>query len=1153
VLCAYPAKKKDNAIVNRITTITIRGPTMTIKGRAVARTPRPAISLERRKLASAIAAVLAIPAMGLQGARAQDAPAQQQQPEEVLVTGSRIVRRDFEANSPIQTVDESAFESQNSIALETALNDLPQFVPAAQGLSQLQDQSQFTDNFSTLTAGASTISLRGLGSNRNLVLLDGYRAVPVNAKMSVDLNSIPAAAIERVEVITGGASSVYGADAVAGVVNFILKKNFEGIAFDVQTGAMQNGEGAETRASALFGVNSADERGNIMVGVELAKRESIHADDVDFYHDALRDGTVEGTQFLYAGPYYGINNANPPSRAAVDGIFTQVPGVVARLGNATTGSFYWNEDGTVYTGAENFNGTAPAGLGAAAGAYRYNGPRFTSRTNAHLPGDYPYRQIGAEGEIIQHLLPYEANIPLDRTSVFGRAEYELTDTVSSYVQLISVQSDTRRLFNASPAVAGWGMVAPYGSEIYAPSLTTGGTTDPAYLPGGRFGLNCLADGVAGCTESEAWPVSPELRTLLDSRANPNEDWSFNYSLDFSDWGVPGAEPRSVFSQTRTNQLSFGLRGDIEGIDGGWDVLVSNGSAKLDLVFAGNASLERVRTLFTRAPNWGTGFFAQGNSGTPGGGFSGGVATCTSGMPVFRDHSQVSQDCLKAIFVALNHQSEMTQKFVEANVQGHLVDMPAGEARFSVGLHSRENSYFYNFDPLQNQESFNDNPMGFPSNNVKGETAVDELYGELLVPLLKDKPGAEHLNLELGYRYSDYELQGGIDTFKALLDWGITPTLRFRGGRQLATRAPNIAELFQAEEQSWSVSIGGDPCAVNNIGRAYGANAALNPNGYQQARALCSARMGPVAAQAFYAPGALQPNAVVWLPFVNATGNPTVKPEEAKTWTAGFVWRPSTGRERLDGLSLSIDWYNITITDMIAVESAEVVYAACLSVASNPTGDPLHPSCLQINRNPANGFASPSRVKYVNAAFARVAGVDLTTDWRTDLAGGTFGVNFMISSLLEEKTQDSVSSPVIEWKGSLGPTPGTSLNNGAYDYRTFTTVNYGRGDWNLALRWRHLPTAIDATEAVANAVRSPVASTQRGAEQSYDVFDLSGGFTLTDRMDLRFGIDNLFDEQPVITGRRVIGDDHPSTGAGTTEAGFYDILGRSVYVGLKMEF
>jgi iron complex outermembrane recepter protein len=1113
-------------------------------------------SLRRKTLARAVAAALALPAVGPQIAQAQDAPsAPSAQVEEVLVTGSRIVRRDYDANSPLQTVDASAFEAQSSIALETALNDLPQFVPAAQGMTQLQDQSQLTDNFTTLTAGASTISLRGLGANRNLVLVDGYRAVPVNATMAVDLNSIPAAAIERVEVITGGASSVYGADAVAGVVNFILKRDFEGIDFDLQYGNMQNGEGPETRASALFGVNSGDGRGNIMLGLEVAKREPVHADDTDFYHHSLRDGTVEGTELIYTGPYWDIEAANPPDPTDIDAIFSApgAAGVVLRnpvAANGISGRVYWNDDGTLYTGGESFNGVSPGGSGpnhpnGTAGAYRYNGPTYTSRGNANIPGDYPFRALDAEGQIQQELLQYEANIPLDRNSFFGRAEYDLTDTVTAYAQVLAVQSETRRLFTQSPAIGGWGMTAPHGSEIYAPSLNANGTTNIAYLPGGQYGLNCLADGAAGCTESEAWPVSPELAQLLDSRANPNADFNFNFGLDFSAFGAPGAHDRSIYSETRTNQLAFGLRGDFAAIDGTWDVLVSEGKAKLDIRLEGYASLERTRTLFTRSPNWGFGFFAQGNSTPPGGGFSGGVARCTSGMPVFRNHADISEDCLKAIFSTLNHQSQMEQKFVEANLQGRLVNMPAGEARFSAGVHSRENSYYYIFDPLQTQESFNDNPMGFPANNTIGETAVDEVYGELLLPLLEGKTGVRHLNLELGYRYSDYELQGGVDTYKALIDWGITDTFRLRGGRQLATRAPNIAEMFQADTQSWTFASPGDPCGRNSLA-AYGANATVNPN-FQRAIDICSARMGIGGAATFYT--STQPNGNSWTPFSNATGNPNVNPEDAETWTAGFVWTPNTGREKVDGLNLTVDWYDIEITNMISVEPALAVYEQCLSVASNPTSDPSHPACLRINRNPASGFAAPTTVSYINAAFAKVSGVDLTADWRTDLAGGAFGVSFMVTSLLEEKTQATAASNVYDWKGSLGPDPGTSLNNGAYDYRTFTTVNYGRDQWNLALRWRHLPEAIDGNQVVAGAT-----ATLRGAEEDYDIFDLSGTWAFGgDRTNLRFGVDNVTDREPVWTGRRTEQDLSPSTGSGTTEAGFYDILGRTFYVGVSTSF
>jgi outer membrane receptor protein involved in Fe transport len=1094
----------------------------------------------RHKMARAVAAALALPAIGVQTAHSQEQQAQQQV-EEVVVTGSRIARRDYTANSPIQTVDQSAFENQTSIGLESALNNLPQFVPAATSLTQFQDQAQFTDNNPTVTAGASTISLRGFAPNRNLVLLDGYRAVPVNGTMAVDINSIPAAAIQRVEVITGGASSVYGADAVAGVVNFILKKDFEGVALDLQTGAMQNGEAPETRASLLVGVNSGDGRGNIMVGIEAARRQAVHADDTDFYHHSLRDPTVEGTDRIPLAPYFNINTANAPKGAVIDGIFNQAqPGVVLRNpAGVVQGRVYWNDDGTVWTGGESFNATSPAGAGAAAGTYRYNGLYNTSRDNYLVPGDFPFRKIDAEGQLSESFMNFEANIPLDRTSVFGRAQYDLTDKVTVYAQLMGVTSNTRRYWTQSPAVGGWSMVAPYGTDMYAPSLNANGTTNADYLPGGQYGLNCEADGVPGCTQSEAWPVPPELAALLNSRPNPNEDWNFNYSLDFPNVQAPGSELRSIFSETRTTQASVGLRGNIDAIDGTWDVIVSQGKSKVDVHYKGHGSLERIRTVFTRSPNWGQGFIRQGNSGPPGNGFSGGFATCTSGMPVFRPHNEVTADCLRAIYVVLNNQSEMDQDYIEGNMQGHLVNMPAGDARFSAGVHSRKNSYNYFVDPQQAQESVLDNSLQFPVTGTEGSASVNELYGELLLPLLRSKPAVEHLDVELGYRYSDYEFQGGVDTYKALIDWGITEKVRFRGGRQVATRAPNIAEMFQSETQNFSAVGIGDPCGINS-NAPFGANPAVNPN-YQRVIDLCTARMGAVAASEWYSPGTTPPSPNSWNPFVNTKGNRYVDPETAETYTAGFVFVPRPN------LNVTVDWYSIDLRDMIASDSATLVYQQCLSVETNPTGNPNNPACLRINRNPASGGASSVDVTYVNAAFAKTSGVDVSLDWRRDLLGGNFGVNFLVSSLLELKTQSRAGQSVVDWKGSLGPDSGTSLTNGAYDYRTFTTVNYGRADWNLSLRWRHLPSALDATQAV-----QPL-STQTGAEESYDVFDLSGTWAANDTVTIRFGLENLFDTPPVWTGGRTALDPSPSTGSGTTEAGFYDILGRQFYVGVHAAF
>ena len=1093
---------------------------------------------------------LAIPAVGMSAAHAQQQAQQKQnsQLEEVTVTGSRIVRKDYSANSPIQTINKNSLQSQTSIGLETALNQLPQFVPAATSLTQLQNQANLTDNDPTITAGASTISLRGLGTNRNLVLIDGFRAVPVNGTMAVDINSIPSAAIQRVETITGGASSVYGADAVAGVVNFITRKDFQGVNIDAQYGAMQNGGAPEGHISILFGVNSPDNKGNVMIGIERSKRQAVLGQDTAFYSHSFADPTTQGTAFFVSDPYYSIDASNPPTRAAIDGIFNQAPpNTVAccGAGGIAAGNIYWNNDGTLYTGGTGFGNGSP---GAAAGLYRYTGPLNITEGNANLPGNYPLRKIDSRG-LLQEQMPYfQANVPLDRTSIYGRAQYNLTPHIQAYTQFIAATSDTERLTLTSPALGGWGVHVPHGTGIYAPSLMADGvTTDPAYMAGGRFGLTCNPTG--GCTNSQVWPVSPELNQLLNSRTDPNADFSFNYNLDFVNWGHPNYE-RSIMSATRSQQLNFGLTGDMPGIDGTWTFVASKGVSKMDAHLSGMASLTRVRTLFL-SPNWGKGFFAQGNAGIygggQGGGFSGGVATCTSGMPVFTNHANVSQDCLDTIFLTSQEQSEMDQNFVELDFQGHLANLPGGEARFSAGATTRSNDYGYFFDSMQGDAAFNDNLMQTNlGNNSFGSTSVKEVYGEMLVPLVKDKPGAQHMNLELGYRHSNYKIQGGVNTWKALLDWGITKGLRFRGGKQRATRAPNIAEMFQAATQNWYASGTADPCAA--VGNAtYGADPNANPTGYQQARSLCSTIMGPVAADYFYNPANPQPSPFFSLPFYSVTGNPNVNPETASTLTAGFVWQPQSGHDKLDALNLTVDYYSIDISDMISIQPVEVVYEACLSAASNPTASATTPACLAIARNPTTGGEAPTTVTYVNAAFAKVDGVDFTANWHTNLAKGTFGINFMVTDLLKEDTQATASAPVLHWKGSLGPTPGTSLTAGAFDYRTFTTFNYGRNDWNLAMRWRHLPSAIDPTAVVS------AFSTHTGAQQSYDVFDLTGSWNATDKTTMRFGITNLLDTPPVWTGGRTAADAYPTDGSDQTEAGFYDILGRQYYVGVNVNF
>jgi outer membrane receptor for ferrienterochelin and colicin len=197
------------------------------------------------------------------------------------------------------------------------------------------------------------------------------------------------------------------------------------------------------------------------------------------------------------------------------------------------------------------------------------------------------------------------------------------------------------------------------------------------------------------------------------------------------------------------------------------------------------------------------------------------------------------------------------------------------------------------------------------------------------------------------------------------------------------------------------------------------------------------------------------------------------------------------------------------------------------------------------------------VSYNNTGFTEINGIDLGFNWNGDMGTvgldslpGTLSLTSMFNVTTKFETQASVASPVYDWKGSLGPGPETSLNQGTFDWRFFGSLGYNLDNWNFSLRWRHLPEAKAAQAVIAGANGSPF----QGAEESYDIFDFSASWALNDTYLFRAGIDNLFDTDAVITGRQdSFGGNRPTSGAGTTLPGFYDPLGRRLYVGLTANF
>jgi outer membrane receptor protein involved in Fe transport len=1079
--------------------------------------------------------------------------------EEVVVTGSRIPRRDFTANAPITTIDESIFEETNSIGVETVLNQLPQFVPAV-----TQFASFDVENTATNTVGASTVSLRGLGPNRNLVLINGRRAMPVNPTMVVDTNSIPASAIERVEVISGGASAVYGADAVGGVVNFILKDDFEGATVDMRIGDTQHGGGQEVSISGLIGVNLDGGRGNVLVGVERASRAEVLMQQRDWRVADAANPSIGGTQVFPTETWFSEapgSFANNPSQAAVDAIFTDVPGQVP-----TNSRFYVNRtndgSGTVFTGLNQ-------GSTGVAGSYRYEGP-FNVGNYGEFSG-LPFRVEQPDGGLKENTWYQPASIPLDRLSAFARGHFEVADNIRLVGQAMFTRTDNRtRLGATSDTIGVWGAVVPFGTNIYEPSVVSFGddglpntgdtnedmTTLPAFQENGVHQLNC--DPTGGCTETEAWPVPPEVEALMLSRPSPERDIRVNRTQD--DLRFQLGDARGSNNYTNTMQLSLGVEGELPSGNDFWDITVSTGRTDSQNTLTGSIRLTTYRQLMA-SPNYGAGFVGDPNPFSTG--FAEGIPTCTSGMPIVRLFN-MSEDCVEMLHAPLQNQTNVDQTIFEANLVGDLMEMRAGPLGYALGLSHRENSYRYIPDNLIRNGSTADAIAGtFPNTISGGEFDVSEIYGELLIPIISDGPrGFEHFNIELGGRISDWSIAQveQVETYKALIDWAITPNYRIRGGWNRAMRAPNLGELFIGRSQVFQSqpTLYGDQCSQNAGVGPFSANEAIS--GDAQAAhtlAICRELMGQTGAEEYYdlRDRTDQPTNTGFFVSAgtqNSFGNPNVYEEQADTFTLGVVM------DFLEDWTLTVDYYTIEIKDMIAIESPDTVYQQCLSIDFNPTQDANSAACSRISRNQFTGGASNLDLTFTNQGRAEVAGVDLQLNWSKAMASGGFNLSVVANYNLKSEIQDRPELATIDYAGTRGC--GLQIQCQQYDYRLFTTLNYFRDAWSITLRHQFWPSLLDATYAEGVlGTPNPLGS----INDSYQSWYLGASYSFADKYTLRFGIENLLDEEPPLVGgdpdnaRFPIPPSHLVVGGlanfGAGGSAVYEPLGRRGFVSMTMDF
>lgn len=918
--------------------------------------------------------------------------------ESVVVTGSRITTESNVANSPIVSLSDKTISDTGAITLEAALANLPQFAAGSGATST-----------GYYASGIASINLRGLGYQRNLVLLDGRRVQPSNNQQTVDINTIPKAIIGSVEIITGGASAVYGSDAIAGVINFKTRK-FQGIEFDVEYNASEAYGGATQNYSTTIGGNFANDRGNALISVTYTKRDSINYQDVSFYQQNTGGGDLRTGEGTY-NP-----STNRPSLAALNTVFA---GYGIAAGSVPTNSYIsFNSDGTLFAatnGLANFKG------------------------NVAL--------VGVNGSLKYKSIYLLAQTPLERYTGFAKATYDITNDIHAFAQLSYTNYNSTTL------------AEPGNTTLTIP------VTNP-FIP-------------------------TALATLLASRADPTAPLLL--------------EKRFYEAGARINNREFnvlqataGFNGHLDVLDGNWEVYASHGETKVTTISPGSVVLSKLNTLLNAA--------------------DGGASICSGGYNPF-NITTLSDACYNYIVASPLQRTSLTRDVVEANLEGHAFNLPAGEVRFNVGASYRADSYTFRPD----SDIANGTTVGVPAAGASsGSTNVYELYGELLVPIVKDLPFAKDVHVDAAYRFSDYNLAGIAHTYKADLNWLVIDGVRLRGGYQRAERAPNVGELFIAPSTGSAAigelaSGGGDPCAYNSTARA-GANAA-------SIKTLCTALGVPASLIDTFT------NAQNDLPSTS-TGNTALKPETADTITIGTVLTSPFENEALSHAQLTVDYYNIAIKDAIGSISGQTALNKCFNLdGSNPSYSASNTYCSLFTRNASTGVMTAVQLPTLNLGAYRTSGIDVEASWQSGLGAlglsddyGTVGFSSNLNYLLGYKIQAVSNGSWADYANASGYVP---------RLKAVSTLSYGVDDYGVGLRWRHI------SHAKASAKVSNPASTTPDTG-AFDVFDFYADWKVNDQLKFSGGLINLFDRDPPVVGGV----------AGSTDANTYDTLGRTFYVQLK---
>jgi iron complex outermembrane recepter protein len=1007
-------------------------------------------SVRRTLLASTIiAGTLAMSAPAFAQTAPAAAEAATTEGDTIVVTGSLISNPNLAQSTPVLvTTAEDIALRQNNVA-EEVLRDIPGIVP------------NIGSAVNNGNGGASYVDLRGLGSFRNIVLLDGNRIAPSGLLGRVDLNNIPLALVERVDALTGGASTTYGADAISGVVNFITKRDFAGAEISVGEKITEKGDGNYLRADVTLGANFDDGRGNAVVSVGYQESDPVYQGDRDF--------SILGID-SFTGTFSG-SGTTVPSR--ITGTRPLVGGVPS---------------------------TNPATLNG--------GTRQIDPTTGSAIGTYAFFNFN----------PYNIfQTPFRRYNMYAAARYEVSDAVELY---------TRGMFSKNTVNT---IIAPSGS--FGSSVTV--NLNNPYLPTTlrnqlcAFNTSTPASGLytplitpAACTAGAAatGTTDPNYRTV-----------TFNLSRRLVEGG-----PRISDFSTTIFDYRVGAKGAINDHIN-WDVSGAYGESENRQALQGYVVTSRLRQALL-----------ANNTTT--------CITATNGcvpINVFGAAGTISPAA--ANFV--KQESTTLVKTSLSQVRGLVSgDFGVASPGASDAINFAVGAEFRKYGASQRADSLAKTPgelggAGGAAPDIDGGYSVYEFYGELVAPLIQDKPGFEDLTIKGGIRYSSYKVDAptkpkyNTTTYKGEIAWSPVRDIKFRGGYSRAVRAPNISELFTPVTTGLT-SLSSDPCA--------GAPPTTNAN----LRAVCLAQGAPAGTiGSILNPTAGQAN--------NTTGgNVNVKPETSDSFTGGVVLTPTFA----PGLSLTVDYYRIKVKKAVTSPTPGDVINKCFGTALSgiTAASATDPACIgAIRRNPVTGGldGDPSTTlglitQLTNAGQLKTSGIDVALNYRRDLGFTKLALSFTGNYTFESKFRSDVLDPNAVDRDCTGF---YSTNCGSlqpkFQWSQRTTLSFG--DVDLSLLWRHIDKMIQEPLDVTNGNGPAFKGTLADGRvvnfreiKAFDYFDLAARFGVTSKIDITLGVNNVFNRKPPVVGSNI---GPTSYNSGNTYPSTYDSLGRSFAASAKVRF